>query len=263
MNVSHVLSRHASGKPVFGNSGHVRPATLERYREGLGQTQLRVYDTQFGKVHDSVGIPPGFKLNLYGRLPWPIAVRSVPFHIATIFLDDQNWGKIDNDMVHTGVDFLAPEGTVVRACQSGWVYMVRRFPWANMAEVSIFSEESQMLWHYAHLHLSSIERRFQERKTAVIAGRDAIQVEAGQMIGRIGKYPKPIDRRLTLPASVERVFGRRFDHVHLQTEFVTRPGWMRRKTKFEDSYFRDWMVDGTHIEMNPLLLLQPLVPHEG
>lgn len=172
------------------------------------------------------------------KLPWPFT-RSVrrPIYLAAFF-DGQD--LVMKNRVHDGIDFHVKAGTKVRCVEDGQIiYGIDDE--RGFADLFIQGDETSIQYRYCHLKPDSLPWDYR-----TLWGNKAVRpmVKAGQILGRVGPWFRKIPSEIEISQELEDVYGRKRDHLHLETSYNPYPffSWEHWNTKTE--------------EFNPLLVLQ-------
>lgn len=148
--------------------------------------------------------------------------------------------------MHAGIDFHVKAGTKVRCVEDGQIiYGIDDERGFTFGDLFIQGSETNIRYRYCHLQLSSMPWDYR-KLFGFTSGVEPFRpmVKAGQVLGRVGSWFREIPSAIELPQELEEVYGRKRDHLHLETSY--------NPYSFFDP--ESWNIKTE--EFNPLLVLQ-------
>lgn len=253
-----VIKKFTQAAPVFRSAERLPKTTLLRYKKALRLPEGRAEKSSRGSYLNRplTSYLQSECSDFVGACEWPIEVKTTPFRIGPFFSDD-------SPLSHHGVDLHVAKGTEIRTCKSGEIINVFFDRDRNMLDLWVYSSKSQILWRYAHLEIECTLRLFPMYESLLkdpcrtsfhekvqVKGHRYIPVEAKTLIGTVGNWLW--DHPSYADSGVEVVFGTKFTHLHLETQFNLQELIYPLMT-FLIQLPPDNML-------NPLFLLKPLFP---
>jgi hypothetical protein len=193
-------------------------------------------DKQFHFEHGPV--PQALEI-FRNSLPWPFARNETNIFIAAFYND---YDLVMPERIHTGVDFHVKSGTEVCCIEDGQIiYGIDDERGWTFGDLFIQGSKSNIRYRYCHLDLKSLPWDIQ-----TFWAEKAIKpkVKAGQIIGKVASWFSEVPSNINLPQDLEALYGRKRDHLHLETSHSPY-------TFFDRKGF-----DYRPVMLNPLLVLQ-------
>ncbi|MEK7400574.1 MAG: hypothetical protein AAB116_26825, partial [Candidatus Poribacteria bacterium] len=188
---------------------------------------------------------------------WPIDMSNPDIHIATYY-GDNNYVNPRESKDHFGIDIQAPVGTDIHPVEDGIIIKIQgdeRERLEHMVNITIYSPESNLLWHYVHVDIASLSPRLRKfmktyvdpdyhpedraKKLSYEFDFDSgIKVTPKDVIGKVGRWQLNADRPelenyVKVPRDVFAKYQRSFNHLHLETKYVVgaQPNLNKRTAK--------------------------------
>lgn len=169
-------------------------------------------------------LPKGLE-HLVNKVAWPIAHDTEDIHLACYF-DEPHYTVPKRKDLHTGLDIQVPAGTPVYAPVDLTVLVCNIFPDIdkNMVDVHAFDPESGIIYSFMHLNKDSLSEEILQ--TTSFNRPDAPTTKAGETFAEVGTWTVwEIPEYIDIPKDVLKVYGRRYDHLHLGMRYVGENPW--------------------------------------
>ena len=180
-------------------------------------------------------------------LEWPIDMSDPDLHICGYY-GVRHLIMPESPWLHFGIDVQSPPGTPVYAPVNCVLQSLQlasnsdgRLP-NGQAEVRLLSKKLGIIFSLAHLAEDSITKTILEDSKKFHSERG--EINAGMLIGKVGKWPDLIPEHISIPADVEKRYGRKYDHLHIGVNY--------------DKTFLKGMAWCEGSSLNPLLLFRKL-----
>jgi hypothetical protein len=159
-----------------------------------------------------VSIPSSVK-QLKHAARWPISLDTSNIHLACYFGED-NYSSPGGEL-HNGVDIQVDDGILVNTPSSGKVVKHWFDPMRKLFDVSILSNSGIL---YEFCHLETFGARL-PRHTSGFDYNSDFMVRAGDVIGKVGRWPYDLEEHVNIPFDVEDVHGKKYHHLHFGTKY--------------------------------------------
>lgn len=181
-------------------------------------------------------LPPAVEAYRH-QLPWPFPPDESNIFL-TAFFGSMDLVKLEHR--HEGIDFHVKAGTSVICIEDGEVIYEnddeRGF---TFGDIYIQGLNTNIRYRYCHIELTSMPWDF---RTFWNSKPIRPKVQAGQILGKVAPWFAEIPIDIPIPGELESLYGRKRDHLHLETSYS--PYTFFSKNGLYDEIF------------NPLLLLQ-------
>jgi hypothetical protein len=202
---------------------------VERYRQQINEGELPRGLTTFRHSID-----------------FPFDVKAQEIHIAGFHgFRDYPYQK-SRDRIHDGIDIQLAAGTNVftpEDCLLVHSY-IDYYTLRGRCGLYLYGIETGILYCFGELQTSSLPRIVPENRRFVLSSE--ILIKKGEFVGRVFEWPLELRTwQVDIPEDVQKVHGRHFHHLHVQTGYVPRED-------LNSKMLETWKG------FNPLLLLKPL-----
>jgi hypothetical protein len=176
------------------------------------------------------------------QLAWPFTRSETNIYLAAGVGDPDypSGGRV----THTGIDFQVEAGAPIECIEDGQIVYATSDERGDFGNIIIQGSNTHIVYRYCHVNLANlpwdVQKLFSVR-------RDNPMVKAGQVIGGVGKWFKELPPKVNIPNEVEAIYGRKYDHLHLETAYNPHP--------LGSIEFAEALADRS-VEFNPLLVLQ-------
>ncbi len=150
-------------------------------------------------------------------IPWPIAVAEVPFQLACYF-NETNYSDPTWSEPHRGLDIQTNAGVSVTLHERAKVVYCKPKRDNFLANLYLWGEETNIEYGFIHLEPDSVSQRIRNR-TYVIPEEDIV-IEAGEVLGIVGKWPLKLSDAVIIAEDAQNIFGKNFHHLHLEMTYV-------------------------------------------
>jgi len=228
---------------------------------------LRLIKKRQYKQESAKGKIPIRLKSLLHKCPWPV-LTDKPIYIKQGF-DEKKHYYTSN--YHPAIDLQADSGSAVISPIRGRVvyleydiraegnyiedlgmdYVLPAIPdpkFKNLIDLYLWDRENKLVCILCHLDGTSIPNKIKGKRNLDMSCGP--EVEMGEFIGRIGKFPNCSDEDRKIPKAVKRIYGNQQHHIHLETHYYP--------TSSETS--RDFLIflNEQRYVFNPLLILQEI-----
>lgn len=191
------------------------------------------------------GTLPNPLQQLAQTIDWPVHLGKYPLHIACFF-GDSNYSAPEWLEPHQGLDLQIPQAAEVVLPENCQVIYCTRPDERNLIDIQLWGRETKLAYYFAHLAPESIPKDI--TKQTFWNERNRI-LEKGESIGRVGKWPYELSKKVNIPPDVEAVYARNFDHLHFEVQYTRHPPG-------RVEYLKELLQSSSYL--NPLLFLKPL-----
>lgn len=162
------------------------------------------------------GVLPAGLADLKHSIPWPIDLENIDFHFCGYF-NELNYSSRAgiNSFLHKAVDIQTREETEVLSPERAEVIFFDGGDSRGLMNIYLFGLESKIVYILGHLDRSSIPRKIKEK--TYFSGKTEIEVEKGEIIGTVGRWPVELPPEILIPEDVAKVFERKYNHLHFET----------------------------------------------
>lgn len=191
--------------------------------------------------------------HLRHRIDWPVDMQNPHSHITTHFGAEQNYSDPEpSQSPHYAVDVQLDLGSKITAPENNLIVVMVSIERRGLADIILYSKESGIVYRFCHLEASSLPENLLKRTNFDI--NSEVKLNKGDEIGMVGRFfneytaeqgVAELDPTIIIPPSVEEVFGRSYNHIHISVHYYPN------RHEF-------WQGLSLRNHINPLLLFKRL-----
>ena len=163
------------------------------------------------------GLTPGLKKILHS-IDWPINLNTPNIHIASFF--GKHYFVKEKGFEYDAIDIQVPKRTEVFAPEDAKFVDARRYDeeFGELGYIQMWGLESRMLYTFGNIQYGTMPYDFKIAKPLHSQNYKRMVIKKGSPLGNVGLWPGKLDRRADIPADVEEVYGRSYDHLSIEME---------------------------------------------
>lgn len=187
------------------------------------------YPEYSSDIRENCALPKGLS-HLQHSITWPVDMSDPLAHITTYF-ERENYSQPEPGDKHPGIDIQLPLGSKILSPDNATVVYVDSDSRTNKAReltnIMLYSEDNHIIYWLCHLNTKTIPEHILKR--SYFDKWSDTKLKQGEFIGEVGvffnqmmaeKHKTGLDSNIKIPEDVEKVYGRSYNHLHLETHYI-------------------------------------------